>query len=219
MGARAPLVEREWWPPPADRYCQMVESPSTSRRASTDGHGPFVVEERAPVAEIAGLATSLLVIAIGVGRLLDGAGVYVEPWLLGLVSIALWSAAKRLVLKRHWRSVYHVFGIDPDDVDKNGVYRPPPDPRRTRRQRFVDWFSGDLDRSGEAPYAGRAAYGVRAMGRVVEWLWYLAVPLVPLIMLVLGFDPMSLICWGLVGAFIATKALLARRTVPERHVD
>jgi hypothetical protein len=172
------------------------------------------VEERAPVAEIALLATSLLVIAIGVERLLNGARVYVDPWTLTLVVIALWSAAKRLVLKRNWRSVYHIFGIDPDDVDKNGVYRPPPDPRRTRRQRFVDWFSDDLDRSGEATYAGRGAYAVRAMSRLVEWFCYLAMPLFPLITVVLGFDPLSLVCWGVVGAFIATKALLARRNSP-----
>jgi hypothetical protein len=52
------------------------------------------------------------------------------------------------------------------------------------------------------------------MSSVAEWFWYLAMPLAPLILLVLGFDPLSLVCWGVVGAFIAAKALSARRNSP-----
>jgi hypothetical protein len=88
---------------PPSSYRQLMESPSAVRRTSTDEHGPFVVEERVPVAEIVGLATSLVVLAIGVERLLIGARVYVDPWFLAVVVIALWRAARRLVLKRNWR--------------------------------------------------------------------------------------------------------------------
>jgi hypothetical protein len=92
----------------------------------------------------------------------------------------------------------------PDEVVKTGVYRPPPDPRRTRRQRFIDLFSDDLDRSNDPPPHTRAGRMAKAGSRLLGRLLDLAFPFYPLVAVLLDFSAIDLV---LIGAWWCTVCI------------
>ncbi len=169
-------------------------------------HGPRAVEEVIPIGASVAVAVGLVMIAIGLRRWIDGDGRPLDGWLLTSVFLVVWSGVRRIVLARRWHRLYSVLGIDPDDVGKTGVYRPPPDPRRTRRQRVVDAFSDDLDRSNEPPSRARAA----RIGRVLSAILDFTYPFAPLLALVFGLSALDLVWIGVWWSALAVRRLRAR---------
>ena len=173
-------------------------------------HGAVAVENPVPIVAIVGFVVGLVVAVIGVRRWYDGDHRPLDGWLVSSALLFGYRAFGRLVIARRWTRLYRVLGIDPDDVGKTGVYRPPPDPRRTRRQRLIDRFSDDLDRSGEPTSMSFSARAGRVAEAALERILDVTVGFAPLLGLVLGLSALDLVYAGLAWSWLTRRALFAR---------
>jgi hypothetical protein len=176
-------------------------------------HRAYVAEETVPVAAIVGLVVGLAVFALGLDRWFGGDHRPADTWLVASLVVgavfAVRNAVRRVIARRRYP-----LHIGPEDVVRTGVYRPPPDPRRTPRQRFVDRFSDDLDRSNEPPPPTRADRVAEVAGASLRRVSDLAAPLFPLVWVLPGFHAIDA---ALVGAWWSTlffRRLLVRARSP-----
>jgi hypothetical protein len=173
-------------------------------------HGPRALEDAIPIGASVALVVGLAMIAIGVRRWIDGDGRLPDGWLLTSAFLFVWGGLHRVVVRRRWHRLYRVLGIDPDDIGKTGVYRPPPDPRRTRRQRIIDAFSDDLDRSNEPRSHSLAARSGRVLTAILSPIVDISFPFAPLLALVFGLRALDLVYIGVWWSATAARRLRAR---------
>jgi hypothetical protein len=100
-------------------------------------------------------------------------------------------------------------GHRPRRIGKTGVYRSPPDPRRTRRQRFIDLFTDEVDRSNEPPpRTGASRIGARAL-LALDAVLGLTYPLFPVIRVLFDVSAGDLVCIGAWWAVQCGRRLVA----------
>jgi hypothetical protein len=183
-------------------------------------HGPFVSEETVPVGAIVGLVVGLGVFGLGLHRWFGGDHRPADAWLVSSLLVGVFfsvlRAIRRFVVVRGWHRLYRALRIDPDEIGKTGVYRPPPDPRRTRRQRFIDLFSDDLDRSNDPLPQTRAGRVANAAGAILGLVLDLVFPLVPLLAVLFGFPAVDVAFFGGWWSVQCLRRLITLGRVPRR---
>jgi hypothetical protein len=171
-----------------------------------DGPGAHLTEDTMPVAAVVSLVAGILALAIGLHRWFGGDDRPPDAWLIVASFFVVLGVVRGRVIARGWTRLYGVLRIDVDAIGKSGSYRPPPDPRRTGRQQFIDRFSDHLDRSSER----RPMSAADALGAILRRLLDLVVPLFALVPVLLGFPALDMVGYGAFSCAVGIGRLKAR---------